>query len=289
MDISDIDVVIFNIYNYLNRPFIRFITEHNLKELEGARIHIFTLEDIENNFIPKLKQTKWVFDTKYGWSFITDEARCYLATQYKNCLYLDADAYLSRRYVKEMINSSNETILPGIFSETFSTNIFLSKNYGKGVLEKIYHLYEETENTEDYKLNDSQFITSKIPLSERLKIIQECQAPQPRPLETFHFGYGKFLHYYWYDLPKNNVVAYTTKDISIDSPLLDKYNIIWVIKKFSNTYMETDKSSKKTIYYLETGEYPFEKIIGLFLLDVAYAGMQIGVSPKFIDITNEIV
>ena len=44
MDISDIDVIIINLNNYLSKPFIKIITKHNLKELEGAKIHI-----IDNN------------------------------------------------------------------------------------------------------------------------------------------------------------------------------------------------------------------------------------------------
>ena len=55
MNISDIDVVIINLNNYLSKPFIKIITKHNLKELEGAKIHI-----IDNNNInmPKTNNNK---------------------------------------------------------------------------------------------------------------------------------------------------------------------------------------------------------------------------------------
>ena len=64
MDISDIDVVIINLNNYLSKPFIRVITKHNLKELEGAKIHIIDNNNIKE-FIPNLKQARWVLDNNY--------------------------------------------------------------------------------------------------------------------------------------------------------------------------------------------------------------------------------
>lgn len=283
---SDIDVVILNLNNYLSKPFIRVITKHNLKELEGARIHIIDNNNIKE-FIPKLKQAKWVLDNNYISSYLGDELRLYLATQYKNYLYLDADIFISRNYILKAANDPRELIIPGGYDNTFSTSLFFSKNYGKNPIKKIYEEYEAVTDVKDYYLYDAAFVSKKLPLEDRLSIIDKYTL-KPVHNEVHHIGYGKFLHYYHYILPNNPIIAYTNKTVDLSCPLLDKYKAIWVISNsVPYTYMK-NIDDKRVIYQLNSGSFNIDDFKKYFMLDVAYHATSFGISPKFVDITDEL-
>lgn len=286
MDISDIDVVLINLNNYLSRPFIKIITKHNLKELESAKIHIIDNNNI-NEFIPKLKQAKWVLDNKYYTSYLGDELRCYLATQYKNCLYLDADTFISRDYILRAANDPRELIIPCGYNETFSTSLFFSKNYGENPIKKIYEAYESVTDVKDYYLYDGEFVSKKFSLEERLSILNKYTL-KPAHNEVHHIGYGKFFHYYNHILPTNPIVAYTDKNVDLSCPILDKYKSIWVISNgIPYSYME-NIDDKRTIYQLNSGPFNIEDFKKYFMLDVIYHATSLRISPKFVDITDEL-
>lgn len=286
MDISDIDVVIINLNNYLSKPFIRVITKHNLNELEGAKIHIIDNNNI-NEFIPKLKQTKWVSDNKYYTSYLGDELRLYLATQYKNYLYLDADTFISRDYILKAANDPRELIIPGGYDNTFSTSLFFSKNYGNNPIRKIYEAYESITDVKDYYLYDAAFVSKKLSLEERLDIITK-NTLKPLHNELHHIGYGKFLHYYHHILPNNPIVAYTDKNVDLSCPLLDKYNAIWVISNSVTYKYMKNIDDKRVIYQLNSGPFNIDDFKKYFMLDVEYHATSLKISPKFVDITDEL-
>jgi hypothetical protein len=286
MEMSDIDVVIINLNNYLSKPFIRVITKHNLKELEGAKIHIIDNNNI-NEFIPKLKQARWVLDNNYIPSYLGDELRCYLATQYKNYLYLDADTFISRSYILKAANDPRELIIPGGYDNTFSTSLFFSKNYGENPIRKIYEAYESVTDVKDYYLCDGVFVSKKFSLEERLSIIDKYTL-KPAYNEVHHIGYGKFLHYYHHILPNNPIIAYTNKTVDLSCPLLDKYKSIWVISNsVPYTYMK-NIDDKRVIYQLNSGSFNIDDFKKYFMLDVIYHATSLKISPKFVDITDEL-
>lgn len=286
MDISDIDVVIINLNNYLSKPFIRVITKHNLKELEGAKIHIIDNNNIKE-FIPKLKQARWVLDNNYIASYLGDELRCYLATQYKNYLYLDADTFIKRDYILKAANDPRELIIPGGYNNTFSTSLFFSKNYGNNLIKKIYEAYESVTDVKDYYLCDGDFVSKKFSLGERLSIIDKYTL-KPLHNELHHIGYGKFLHYYLHILPNNPIIAYTDRDVDLSCPILDKYKAIWVISNnIPYVYMK-NIDDKQAIYQLNSGSFNIEDFKKYFMLDVIYHATSLRISPKFVDITDEL-
>lgn len=288
MEISDLDIVMFNTKDYFKRPFIRVIYENNLKELNGAKIHIYDRETIAKEIAPHLKQVKWALDTDFNDSFLGDAARCYLATKYKNYLYLDADTFITRRYVEKMMSSDKNLLLPGAFDNTFSTSILFCRNYGHPILQDICDAYENVTNTEDYKLYDWVFIKNKIPLDKRQKTIKDAWfIPNDCWSDLLHIGYGKFTYFYDNIFAKNATFAYTTKNIELDNPLVKKYGAIWMIN--NNTpyqYMRTSDKGE-IIFQLPTGNFSIEKMIFYFLLDIDYHARLLGVKPKIIDVTNE--
>lgn len=292
MEISDLDIVMFNIYDYFKKPFIRVIYESNLKELKGARFHIYTKEDLIREVAPHSKHVRWLIENELTsfnpTSYFGDAARLYLATKFKNCLYIDADFFITKRYVERLINSDKDLVLPGAFNNTFTTSIFFCKNYGHPFLKEVFDAYENITDPKDYGLCDWQFIEKKFSPEKRREITKLWQfIPYEYWDDAVHIGYGKFMHFYSHIFAKNPTFAYTTKDIDLDNPLVKKYRCVWIINNNEPyRYRQTSETGEE-IFYLKTGSVSIDKMILYFLLDIDYHARILGVKPKVINIDNE--
>lgn len=75
------------------------------------------------------------------------------------------------------------------------------------------------------------------------------------------------------------------KNVDLSCPLLDKYKSIWVI---SNGIPYSYIDDKRTIYQLNSGPFNIEDFKKYFMLDVIYHATSLRISPKFVDITDEL-
>lgn len=78
------------------------------------------------------------------------------------------------------------------------------------------------------------------------------------------------------------------KNVDLSCPLLDKYKSIWVISNDAPfSYME-NIDDKRAIYQLNSGPFNIEDFKKYFMCDVIYHATSLRISPKFVDITDEL-
>lgn len=282
MDTSKLDIVMFNFNNYIDRPTIKYILENNLKLFPRSSLHILSLSDIKKE-ISHLKQARWCLSEKgYGESaFITDEARLYFATLFKNTLYLDADTLLTKEF-EHLVDITNlDFLFPRWDYGNFSTNIFLSTNYGKDIISDMYRLYEQS-NEEDYTQYDALFIKSHLP-QETINYISNIYY-LPTINTTFHFGYSRFDRFYDEILKKGNteyIIPYFTRYPSNQEELVNQFGSIWSIGvDFSPNYFRKEFKSGN-IYSFILPNLRIQEMEKLFKDDVSFHLSKLNIHPVF--------
>lgn len=289
MDISELNVLFFDTKNYLENPIIRKCMKENLKLLEGANIIILKEIDIIK-YKNTLKQVKW--SISHNFAHPTNEIRHYLATQYKNLLYIDADLIISKEMVDDILSEKVKNFIltwrnsKGI---NMSGCLFFSSNYGKGIIGDIYKLYENVpDEIQDIEFDmvDLDFLGKYIPYEKMKEELNNFKSTYVK----YHFGYGKFVNFYTWYLDKISNFYYTTKLIPITSKIIDKYKIIWEL------FIEPDKykysysmGENNIIYHVEKSfHHSPQEIISWVLLDVSYNSKKRGKPLNLINITDEL-
>ena len=78
------------------------------------------------------------------------------------------------------------------------------------------------------------------------------------------------------------------KNVDLACPLVDKYKGIWVISKDAPfSYME-NIDDKRIKYPLNSEPFNKKKYKKYFMFDVIYHATSLRISPKFVDITDEL-
>lgn len=289
MDISELNVLFFDTKNYLENPIIRKCMKENLKLLEGANIIILKEIDIIK-YKNTLKQVKW--SISHNFAHPTNEIRHYLATQYKNLLYIDADLIISKEMVDDILSEKVKNFIltwrnsKGI---NMSGCLFFSSNYGKGIIGDIYKLYENVpDEIQDIEFDmvDLDFLGKYIPYEKMKEELNNFKSTYVK----YHFGYGKFVNFYNWDLDKVSNFYYTTKFIPITPKILDKYKVIWelIIEPDKYKYFYS-MGENNMIYHVEKSFYHSpQEIISWVLLDVSYNFKKRGIPLNLINITDEL-
>ena len=106
----------------------------------------------------------------------------------------------------------------------------------------------------------------------------------------YHFGYGKFVNFYNWDLDKVSNFYYTTKFIPVTSKILDKYKVIWelIIEPDKYKYFYSIGENNR-VYHVEKSFYHTpQEIVSWVLLDVSYNFKKRGIPLNLINITDEL-
>lgn len=281
MDISELNVLFFDTKNYMNSPIIRMVMKHNLDVLKGANIIILKEEDLKKYTF--LKQVKW--SVNHNFAHPTNELRHYLATQYKNLLYVDADFLISQKLIDDILNEKVDDFIFSWCPGKLSGCLFYSNNYGKGVIEDIYKIHEQVVDEDtDFNVSDVELISKYIPEQIRNDYYYKYNTDY----KLYHIGYGKFMYYYNNLLIKNPNVYYTTKTIPITKELIGKYEFLWEIGT-DNEYKYVELfDGYGQLFQLSKSEYfTQEQLLFYFILDVDYQAKIRGITPKYIDISND--
>lgn len=163
MDISELNIIFINLYNFDRYPFIKYCMESNLKVSKGAKIHIVTEDNLRKECMTT-SHLEWALNNKY-YHFASDEIRLQMLLKFDHALYIDMDGMLTAPLIQSILDNPEQPIIDkwkevdGLY---ISSNFIYVPHKQNPAISKLLYSYAGC-NPEDYNLIDVDFIKKYCP------------------------------------------------------------------------------------------------------------------------------